>query len=155
MDVPAIHLAEETPRCGNLLFRRGIAFCPPSRAQAAHSESHQHVGWIPLAFLERPIELQTGTGSIHEQVTTSSKDAPTVLRPRAGISSVLFWAQAARSFYQALHYDPKLAMAYVGLSYAYSPMDFPLPKPHSRAPNRFLPISPTGSAAESRSARCN
>jgi tetratricopeptide (TPR) repeat protein len=34
------------------------------------------------------------------------------------------WIEAARSFHQALRVDPKLAMAYVGLSYAYSPMDY-------------------------------
>ena len=33
----------------------GFAFSQPSNGQAAHSESHQHVGWIPLAFLERSL----------------------------------------------------------------------------------------------------
>ncbi|HXU22158.1 MAG TPA: hypothetical protein VN788_16365, partial [Verrucomicrobiae bacterium] len=106
----------------------GFAFCPLSKAQAAPSESHQHVGWIPLAFLQRPIALQTGIGSIHEQVTTSSKQAQEFYDQGLAYLQSYFWAQAARSFYQALHYDPKLAMAYVGLSYAYSPMDFPAAK---------------------------
>ncbi|HEY6903738.1 MAG TPA: hypothetical protein VI216_05485, partial [Candidatus Acidoferrales bacterium] len=102
----------------------GFAFCSLSRAQAGHSESHQRVGWIPLAFLERPIALQTGIGSIHEQVSTSSKEAQEFYDQGLAYLESYFWAQAARSFYEALHYDPKLAMAYVGLSYAYSPMDF-------------------------------
>jgi tetratricopeptide (TPR) repeat protein len=83
------------------------------------------VGWIPLAFLERPIALETGVGSIHEQVSTSSKEAQEFYDQGLAYLQSYFWAQAARSFYEALHYDPKLAMAYVGLSYAYSPMDFP------------------------------
>jgi tetratricopeptide (TPR) repeat protein len=102
-----------------------FASSPPSYAQAGHSESHQRVGWIPLAFLERPIALQTGIGSIHEQVSTSSKEAQEFYDQGLAYLESYFWAQAARSFHQALRYDPKLAMAYVGLSYAYSPMDFP------------------------------
>ena len=102
----------------------GFALCPLARGQAGHSESHQHVGWIPLAFLERPIALQTGIGSIHEEVSTSSKEAQEFYDQGLAYLKSYFWAQAARSFYEALHYDPKLAMAYVGLSYAYSPMDF-------------------------------
>jgi tetratricopeptide (TPR) repeat protein len=102
----------------------GSVFCSPSRAQAGHSESHQRVGWIPLAFLKRPIALQTGIGSIHEQVSTSSKEAQEFYDQGLAYLESYFWAQAARSFYEALHYDPKLAMADVGLSYAYSPMDF-------------------------------
>lgn len=103
----------------------GLVLCSLSRAQTSHSESHQRVGWIPLAFLERPISLQTGIGSIHEQVSTSSKEAQEFYDQGLAYLESYFWAQAARSFYEALHYDPKLAMAYVGLSYAYSPMDFP------------------------------
>ena len=102
-----------------------FSFCPLSHAQAGHSESHQRVGWIPSAFLERPIALQVGIGSIHEQVSTSSKEAQQFYDQGLAYLESYFWAQAARSFYEALHYDPKLAMAYVGLSYAYSPMDFP------------------------------
>ncbi len=103
----------------------GFACSPLCHAQAAHSESRQRVGWIPVAFLERPIALQTGIGSIHEQVSTSSKEAQEFYDQGLAYLQSYFWAQAARSFYEALHYDPKLAMAYVGLSYAYSPMDFP------------------------------
>lgn len=103
----------------------GFVFCPLFNAQAGHSETHERVGWIPLAFLERPITLQTGVGSIHEQVSTSSKEAQEFYDQGLAYLQSYFWAQAARSFYQALRDDPKLAMAYVGLSYAYSPMDFP------------------------------
>ena len=31
-----------------------FASCPPSYAQASHSESHQRVGWIPWHFLSAP-----------------------------------------------------------------------------------------------------
>jgi tetratricopeptide (TPR) repeat protein len=78
-----------------------------------------------LAFLERPIPLQTGIGSIHEQVSTSSKEAQQFYDQGLAYLESYFWAQAARSFHEALRHDSKLAMAYVGLSYAYSPMDFP------------------------------
>ena len=125
MDVFPSSVCEEAPALEIFCVAAAFASSRPSYAQASHSESHQRVGWIPLAFLERPIALQTGIGSIHEQVSTSSKEAQEFYDQGLAYLESYFWAQAARSFHQALRYDPKLAMAYVGLSYAYSPMDFP------------------------------
>ena len=74
--------------------------------------------------MERPIPVREGIGSLHETVTTSSKEAQTFYDQGLAYLESYVWTEAARSFHQALRSDPKLAMAYLGLSYAYSPMDF-------------------------------
>jgi tetratricopeptide (TPR) repeat protein len=94
-------------------------------AQADHMMEHSHVGWVPQEILERPVPLRSGIGKIHEQVSTASKPAQEFYDQGLAYLQSYVWIEAARSFHQALRDDPKLAMAYVGLSYAYSPMDFP------------------------------
>ena len=103
-----------------------VAFglCAAAAGQT-EEHSHSHVGWIPQELLERPVPLRTGIGSIHEQVSTSSREAQEFYDQGLAYLQSYVWIEAARSFHQALRYDPKLAMAYVGLSYAYSPIDFP------------------------------
>ena len=86
---------------------------------------HSHVGWVPQEILERPVSLRSGIGTIHEEVSTSSNQAQAFYDQGLAYLQSYVWIEAARSFHQALRNDPKLAMAYVGLSYAYSPMDFP------------------------------
>jgi len=90
----------------------------------AQEATHSHVGWVPRAFLERPTTLQKGIGGLHESVSTSSTQAQLFYDQGLAYLHSYVWIEAARSFHQALRLDPKMAMAYVGLSYAYSPMDF-------------------------------
>jgi tetratricopeptide (TPR) repeat protein len=90
-----------------------------------HSSMHSHVGWVPQEILDRPVPLRTGIGTIHEEVSTPSKQAQAFYDQGLAYLQSYVWIEAARSFHQALRNDSQLAMAYVGLSYAYSPMDFP------------------------------
>lgn len=99
--------------------------CTPLLAQQEHPMEHSHVGWVPKEILERPVPVRTGTGTIHEQVSTDSMPAQQFYDQGLAYLQSYVWVEAARSFHQALRSDPKLVMAYVGLSYAYSPMDFP------------------------------
>jgi len=77
-----------------------------------------------MELLERPTALRSGVGSIHEKVTTSSSEAQQFYDQGLAYLESYVWIESARSFHQALRYDPHMAMAYVGLSYAYSPIDF-------------------------------
>jgi tetratricopeptide (TPR) repeat protein len=86
--------------------------------------NHSHVGWVPREFLERPTTIQKGIGSLHEKVSTSSKQAQLFYDQGLTYLHSYVWIEAARSFHQALRLDAKMGMAYVGLSYAYSPIDF-------------------------------
>jgi tetratricopeptide (TPR) repeat protein len=92
-------------------------------AQAEHS-NHTVVGWVPEEILNRPVALRRGIGEYHEKVTTSSALAQKFYDQGAAYLHSYVWIEAARSFHQALRSDPKMAMAYLGLSYEYSPMDY-------------------------------
>ena len=78
------------------------------------------VGWVPTELLERPIDLRDGIGSIGEKVTTTSAEGQKFYDQGLRYLHSFVWIEAARSFHQALRHDSKLAMAYVGLSRAYS-----------------------------------
>jgi tetratricopeptide (TPR) repeat protein len=93
-------------------------------AQDGIHSGHAHIGWISSEILNRPVTLRQGIGKIHEPVSTSSRQAQLFYDQGLAYLQSYVWIEAARSFHQALRSDPRLAMAYVGLSYAYSPMDF-------------------------------
>ena len=103
-----------------LLINPAVTF-----AQADEHSNHAHVGWVPEEILNRPVSLRQGIGVYHEKVTTSSPLAQKFYDQGAAYIHSYVWIEAARSFHQALRSDPKMAMAYLGLSYAYSPMDYP------------------------------
>ncbi len=62
-----------------------FASSPPSYAQAGHSESHQRVGWIPLAFLERPLRYKPASDRFTNKFQHLQKK-PKVLRSGARLS---------------------------------------------------------------------
>src|SRR5689334_9228083 len=110
------------------LLTAAALLCCPSFLQAqtpAEHAGHARVGWVPEDILNRPVQLRRGIGSYHEAVTTSSALAQKFYDQGTAYLHSYVWIEAARSFHQALRNDPKMAMAYVGLSYAYSPMDYP------------------------------
>ncbi|HMG34268.1 MAG TPA: hypothetical protein VKM94_10050 [Blastocatellia bacterium] len=92
-----------------------------SPVRARQHENHDSAaGSIPLEVLQRPVPLRTGIGSIHDPVTTSSKEAQAFYDQGLAYLHSYVWIEAARSFNQALRLDPGLAMACAGLSRAYS-----------------------------------
>jgi tetratricopeptide (TPR) repeat protein len=105
-----------------LLMLASLAPTPLS-AQDAHA-GHSATGALPEEILSRPVTLRTGIGPYHEKVTTSSAVAQSFYDQGVAYLHSYVWIEAARSFHQALRNDPKMAMAYLGLSYAYSPMDY-------------------------------
>jgi tetratricopeptide (TPR) repeat protein len=96
------------------------ALCAATAPALSQEHSHDHVESIPLELLQRPVPLRTGIGPMHDPVTTQSKDAQAYYDQGISYLHSYVWIEAARSFNQALRLDPKLAMAYLGLSYAYS-----------------------------------
>jgi len=69
---------------------------------------------------EKPIAIHSGIGLIHEAITTSSRVAQAYYDQGLTFLYSYDWIDAARSFTEALRKDPKLAMAHMGLSYAFS-----------------------------------
>lgn len=78
------------------------------------------IGYVPGEILERPVPLRTNLGKFHDPVTTNSAEAQAFYNQGVAYLHGYVWIEAARSFHQALRHDPKMAMAYVGLSRAYT-----------------------------------
>jgi tetratricopeptide (TPR) repeat protein len=70
------------------------------------------------AIVERPLALRDGIGRAHEAITTSSKTAQAFYDQGLAYLHSFVWIEAARSFNEALRADDRVALAYVGLSYA-------------------------------------
>jgi tetratricopeptide (TPR) repeat protein len=62
------------------------------------------------------VALRTGIGELHEKVSTHSPEAQAFYDQGLDYLHSYVWIEAARSFNQALRADPKLAMAYLGLT---------------------------------------
>lgn len=111
-------------------MRRGWPFClfllvsshqPPVFAQhAPHS-----VPSVPEQLLERPVTLRTGIGAVHDDAATKSAEAQRFYDQGLAYLHNYVWIEAARSFHQALRLDSSLALAHVGLSYAYIELNQP------------------------------
>lgn len=90
---------------------------------SGHSEVPQNqaemIGYAPRELVERPIALMQGVGTFHDPATTSSREAQAFYDQGMALVMSYEWIDAARSFHQALRLDPKLALAWLGLSDAY------------------------------------
>lgn len=74
---------------------------------------------IPQEVLERPVTIRSGIGAVHDDAGTKSAEAQRFYDQGLAYLHNYVWIEAARSFHQALRSDPNLALAHVGLSYAY------------------------------------
>jgi tetratricopeptide (TPR) repeat protein len=92
-------------------------------AQHEHHGDEDSVGWVPREILRRPVSLRAGIGKINDLVTTSSPEAQAFYNQGIAYLHSYVWIEAARSCNQALRSDPKLALAYICLSRAYSGLE--------------------------------
>ena len=69
--------------------------------------------------LQRPVPLRDAVGQSSEPVTTSLPRAQAFYDQGLAYLHSFVWIEAARSFNQAIGIDPDLAMAHLGLSYAF------------------------------------
>jgi tetratricopeptide (TPR) repeat protein len=77
------------------------------------------IGYAPRELVERPIGILEGVGTLHDPATTTSKEAQAFYDQGMALVMSYEWIDAARSFHQALRLDPKLALAWLGLSDVY------------------------------------
>jgi tetratricopeptide (TPR) repeat protein len=88
-------------------------------AADAQDAGHPAFQSIPLEVLERPVPLRTGIGVAREAVRTASAEARAFYEQGLAHLHSFEWIEAARSFRTALRADPRLAVAHVGLSFAF------------------------------------
>jgi tetratricopeptide (TPR) repeat protein len=96
---------------------------------AATVFAQSHAGHVmpplPRELIERPLPLRTGIGAAHDAVSTQDPQAQAYYDQGLAYLHSFIWIEAARSFHQALRLDSRLAMADVGLSYAYVELNAP------------------------------
>ncbi len=80
---------------------------------------------IPDAVLRRAAPLRSGIGRAHDAVGTASPQAQAFYNQGLAYLHSYVWLEAARSFNTALTLDANLAMAHIGLSYAYAESNKP------------------------------
>lgn len=96
-----------------------------SAAAAAQHAAHA-VPSIPQELLERAVTVRSGVGAAHDDAGTKSQEAQRFYDQGLAYLYNYVWVEAARSFHQALKLDSNLALAQVGLSYAYIELNKPL-----------------------------
>src|SRR5689334_13954002 len=92
---------------------------------AAQSHDSHQMPPLQRELLERPLPLRDGIGIAHEAVSTIDPQAQKFYDQGLAYLHSYMWVEAARSFHEALRHDGKLAMADVGLSYAYVELNAP------------------------------
>jgi tetratricopeptide (TPR) repeat protein len=107
-----------------------LSLCLPLLGQDPHAGHDMaamsgKVGYVPNSVLEAPTTLKAASevGPLHDPVTTSSPEAQKFYDQGEAYLHSYVWIEAARSFNQALRLDPKLALAYVGLSRVYTGLE--------------------------------
>ena len=103
------------------LFLVLLLFSAPAWAQ----HSPHAIASVPQDLLERPTTIRSGIGTAHDDASTKSADAQRFYDQGLAYLHNYVWIEAARSFHQALRADPNLALAQVGLSYAYIELNKP------------------------------
>jgi tetratricopeptide (TPR) repeat protein len=97
------------------------------RAQNAHDHATvpSAAAGTVLDLAARPVPLRTGIGSAHDAVATRSRQAQAFYDQGLAYLHSYVWLEAARSFNQALRFDPNLAIAHAQLSMAYIELNDP------------------------------
>jgi tetratricopeptide (TPR) repeat protein len=109
-----------------LLIFLSLVIIPATHCLAQDDDPHAHhgaVGYIPREVLERPLTLRVGIGKVNEPVSTKSQEAQAFYNQGVAYLHSYVWLEAARSFHQSLRLDPNIAMAWIGLSRAYTGLE--------------------------------
>lgn len=134
------------------LYFLPIAFCLlPFLAEAQHAL--HSIPAIPQELLERPVTLRTGIGAVHDEAGTKNSEAQRFYDQGLAYLHNYVWIEAGRSFHQALRLDSQLALAHVGLSYAYIELNKTAQAQQAIATAQKLAASAGDLSAEARSAK--
>jgi tetratricopeptide (TPR) repeat protein len=98
----------------------GLLSASASAQHALHS-----IPSVPQELLERAATIRTGIGAVHDDAGTKNAEAQRFYDQGLAYLHNYVWIEAARSFHQALRLDSGLALAHVGLSYAYIELNKP------------------------------
>ena len=97
-------------------------------AALALTQVHSHAppsSAVAMELARRPVQLRSGIGAAHDDLTTRSKQAQAFYDQGLASLHSYVWLEAARSFNQALTLDSTLALAHAGLAVAYTELNAP------------------------------
>jgi len=114
------------PSCLSRPFVFSCLICVVAAAAlSAQTHSTHAMPPLPREAIERPLPLRTGIGVAHDVVSTREPQAQAYYDQGLAYLHSFMWVEAARSFHQAWRLDSSLAIAGVGLSYAYAELNAP------------------------------
>jgi len=103
----------------------GLAAPAAAAAQDAHDHGTTVAGRIPREIIERSVPIRDGIGRVSHPTSARSKEAQAFYEQGLAYLHSYVWLEAARSFNQALRIENDFALAWVGLSRAYSGLEDP------------------------------
>lgn len=107
-----------------VLFVCLLCICSSAAAQhTQHGGAPLVGGHIPREIVERPVPIRTGIGKVTHPTSTKSTEAQAYYEQGLAYLHSYVWIEAARSFHQAVRLDPKFALAWVGLSRAFTGLE--------------------------------
>jgi tetratricopeptide (TPR) repeat protein len=107
------------------IFAVGIVALASLAGSAQNVHQAHRIPTVPDELLSRPVPIRQGIGAARDVVSTSSKEAQAFYDQGLAYLHSYVWIEAARSFNQALRLDPRLALAHIGLTYAYAELNLP------------------------------
>lgn len=115
------------PSCHSCFSCLSVLFVAIAAAASLAAQTHaNHVmPPLPRELIERPLPLRTGIGVAHDATSTRNPRAQAYYDQGLAYLHSYMWVEAARSFHEALRLDSTLALADVGLSYAYVELNAP------------------------------
>ena len=102
-----------------LVIRGGACRCSAGARASRAADRPLH------ELVNRPVPLRTGIGAAHDAGVHVVEAAQAFYDQGLAYLHSYVWLEAARSFNQALRADPKLAMAHLGLTIAYTELNAP------------------------------
>jgi tetratricopeptide (TPR) repeat protein len=116
--MPVVHIRHCTAALATCLVLVGSA-------TAGQEHSNHQIPSVPHALLTRSVPVRSGLLPAHDETSTRVKRAQELYDQGLSYLHSYVWIEAARSFNQALQLDQDLALAHVGLSYAYTELNKP------------------------------
>ena len=92
-------------------------------AQDAHDHGPTVAGRMPAEIIERAVPLRDGIGKVSHPTSAKSREAQAYYEQGLAYLHSYQFLEAARSFNQAMRLEKDFALAWVGLSRAYSGLD--------------------------------
>ena len=113
--------------CAAMRYSLALLLIAAAPALASAQDAHEHgptvAGRIPSEIIERAVPLRNDIGKVSHPTSAKSRDAQAFYEQGLAYLHSYQFLEAARSFNQAMRLEKDFALAWVGLSRAYTGLD--------------------------------